>query len=646
MIIAKIDYIWQTNNFNMPLRITLLFVALFALPMCAQQTYPVAAIPAELIENANAVIRHDQVDITITSRKSMNVKTTRAVTVLNELGMRYMDDREYFSESTDIKSIEALVYDKNGIQIKKIKKKDFKERGVSEGSSIGDGKVLYLDYTPVQYPFTMVFTSEVQTSNTAFIPQWTPLYGTFVSTEKSGITISCVAGLGFKYKDYNFGPVVLSKQQTGTTLALSAENIPAMRSEEYSPSFSKIRPYVLFGLEKFHLEGVDGEATSWETFGAWYYTLLNGTDELTPETITKITGLVGNETNPLKKAKIVYEYVQSKTRYVSIQLGIGGWKPMLAKDVDRLGYGDCKALSNYTRALLKAVNVPSYCAVIYAQNKRDITPDFVSMQGNHMILAIPNNNEIVWLECTSQIHPFGFQGDFTDDRMALLIEPGKGELARTHVYDAKGNSQIIKGNYTISETGAIAGAMKIVSKGLQYDNRFVFETKSPDELDKIYKDNFSNINNLKLKKKGLANNKDSQEFTEDIALEAEGYCNKSGGRVMFAVNAFNQSSTIPQKYRNRKMPFEISTGFYDQDEVTINLPAGFTMEAKPENITITDKFGEYKTEYTVVSPTQLLYKRSLQVNDGYYASTEYENYRLFREKIARNDNAKVVLVKN
>jgi hypothetical protein len=356
--------------------------------------------------------------------------------------------------------------------------------------------------------------------------------------------------------------------------------------------------------------------------------------------------LVGSETDELKKAKIVYKYMQGKTRYISIQLGIGGWKPMLAKDVDRLGYGDCKALSNYTRALLKVVGVESYYAVIYGdRNRRDIREDFVSMQGNHAVLAIPYKNDLVWLECTSQIHPFGFQGDFTDNRMALIVKGGKGEIVRTHVYDAKGNSQFSKGSYTISDAGTINGVVQIISKGLQYDDKFVFEKESPDELDKIYKNRFKNINNLKFKKMLLLNNDNNQEFTEDLAIEAEGYCNKSGNRVMFAVNAFNQSFTIPQRYRSRKMPFEISIGFFDQDEITINLPEGFTMEAKPENVTIVDKFGEYKTEYEMVGTTKLLYKRTLNINEGLYASTEYENYRLFKENIARNDNAKVVLVK-
>jgi len=641
--------IFGLNKINMSLRFLLTLFLLNYLTISAQESYNTTTIPKEFSENANAVVRLDRTEVIIKKRDDMTIKSYRAVTILNEYGLRYMKAGESFSESCTIENIEAIIYNASGEQVKKIKRKDFREQSMSEGTSITDDKYLSLDYTPVQYPFTLVYTSEIRTPNTAFIPQWSPLDGAFVSTLKSEISITCPPGLGFKFKDYNFGDVVLNKQQTGTMLILSAENLTALRNEDHSPVLYKIKPFVLFGLEKFHLEGVDGEASSWEAFGLWMYNnLLTGTDELTPETQAKIKALVGTETDPLKKAKIIYKYVQSKTRYVNISLGIGGWKPMQAKDVDRLGYGDCKALSNYMRALLKVVGVKSYVTVVYGDDeKRDMQQDFVSMQGNHMVLAIPtDDNNITWLECTSQKAPFGFQGDFTDNRLVLLVKPEGGQIVRTHVYDTKGNTQSSTGSYSIAESGALTGEVHTISKGLQYDGRYTYEYKSAEELDKIYKSRFSNINNLKLKKKSIVNDADNLQLTEDIFIEADSYCSKTGGRMMFAINAFNQVSNVPQRYRNRKMPLEISMGFYDVDDVIVNLPQGFTLEAKPENMSIADKFGEYKTEYEVISPTQIRYKRSLLLNEGFYASSEYENYRLFREKVARNDNAKIVLVKN
>ncbi|MFP9097835.1 DUF3857 domain-containing protein [Flavobacterium sp. RHBU_24] len=629
----------------MILRITILLLALFGAQAFAQENYNSFTIPKELTENANAVVRYERIDINLPSRRQMDYAIKRVVTVLNEHGNGYIGAETSYDKSTTVRSIEAIIYDKNGLQLKKLKRKDFKDQSLS-GSDVTDNRVLFLDYTPVSYPYTVMFTCETTTDNTAFIPQWSPVEGVFCSTEKEEMSITAEPSLGLKFKEYNFGEVVLQKSQGAGAYIFSAENIPAYRAEDYSPSLSSIRPYIIFGLEKFHLEGVDGEAKTWEAFGAWMYNnLLQGTDELPAETVAKVKALVGTETDPLKKAKIIYKYVQGKTRYVSIQLGIGGWKPMPAKDVDRLGYGDCKALSNYTRALLKAVDVPAYYTVIYGQYKRDINPDFVSMQGNHIILAIPHNNEFVWLECTNQSIPFGFQGDFTDDRMALLVKPDKGEIVRTHVYDAQGNAQVCTATCTITPDGALKGALKRVSSGLQYDDKYSWASAGKEDLDKKYKNIFSNINNLKFSKTELTNSYDDKLLTEDIAFEAPGYASTTGGRLMFAVNALNQSSTVPQRYRSRKLPLNIATGFYDEDVVTIALPAGFAMEALPSNVTITDTYGEYKAEYSLVSPSEIRFKRTLLIKPGTYPKEEYDKYREFREKIARNDNAKVVLVK-
>ena len=72
-----------------------------------------------------------------------------------------------------------------------------------------------------------------------------------------------------------------------------------------------------------------------------------------------------------------------------MQEGIGGWKPIAANKVDAVGYGDCKGLVNYTKALLDAVGVKSHYSVVWAgQRKTSVEKNFFSMQGNHVILNI------------------------------------------------------------------------------------------------------------------------------------------------------------------------------------------------------------------------------------------------------------------
>lgn len=626
-----------------------IILLLVAFKIQAQKSeYPVVLIADSLKENANAVVRLNQIDIVISSQRNMNIKTKRIVTVFNENGLSDIDASENYDKKTSVKNVEVKVIDGLGNEIKKIKRKDFKDVSAISGSTLfSDSRYIYLDYTPTQYPFTVIYDSEVETSNTAFMPSWYPVRDFLVGVEQSILNVTYPNNLGFKKKEFNFSGYTIQKTiDTDTQLSYKATAIVAQKQEPYCAS-SVIFPKLMMGLETFNLEGKDGVAKSWKEFGNWYYNeILTGTTDLSPETVSKIKALVGNETNAVKKAKLIYDFVQKKSRYVSIQVGIGGWKPMLASDVDRLGYGDCKALTNYTRALLDVVGVPSYNTILYGDTyKKDIVSDFVSMQGNHMILAIPNENDYIWLECTSQDDPFGYQGKFTDDRSVLVVKPTGGEIVQTKIYGDKENLQNSKGTYSIDALGNMSGNITIASQGSQYSNKARLESSQPHEQEAHYKEYWRNINNLKLAKINLSNDKEKIDFVENIGVNATNYATVSGVKMIFPVNVYNQFTASVKRIRNRKNPFEIQRGYIDVDEVEVMLPLGFSIEFLPSNFELNSKFGEYKTEIVKKDATHLVYKRTLYVHKGFYPNTEYDQYRLFMEQVSRNDNAKIILTK-
>jgi hypothetical protein len=455
--------------------------------------------------------------------------------------------------------------------------------------------------------------------------------------------------LGFKKMEFNFSNFKIEKiLDTSTNLSYTVTNILAQKQEDYSPVVNTIFPKLMMGLELFHLEGVDGNAKTWKEFGQWYSDkILLGTTDLPDETKMKVKALVGDEKDPIKKAKLIYNFVQQKVRYISIQVGIGGWKPMLASDVDRLGYGDCKALTNYTKALLDVVNVPSYYTILYGDRKKlNIQSEFVSMQGNHVILSIPNGDNYTWLECTSQDDPFGYQGIFTDDRKVLVIKPEGGEIVRTKVYEDNGNTQISKGSYALTAKGDFSGKITLVSEGSQYSQKASIENLQPTEKEVHYKDYWGHINNLKINKISFSNDKDKISLTENIAVEAVNYGSLTSNKLIFVVNAFNKTNAYVKRIRNRKNPLEIQRGYLDQDEVSVILPVGFSVEYIPDNYELSSKFGNYKTEIVKKDTSNLVYKRTLLINKGLYAIKEYDEYRLFIEQISKNDNAKIILTPN
>ncbi|NJM79973.1 MAG: DUF3857 domain-containing protein [Flavobacterium sp.] len=631
------------------MKIKVLLFFLITLSVFSQDNLSTLTISKELKEKANSVVRLQLIEVVINSQKSYKIKKKKIITVYNEYGLKNIDAIEYYSNSESISNMQATIYDFVGKEIKKIKRKDFVDQSVADGFSIlSDNRMVYLDYTPTQYPFTIVYESEAESQNTAFIPSWYPIDDYYESIEKSTYSIKFLPELGFKYKESNFNGYNIVKKETENTLTYSVENLVAEKGEDYSPSFGKIVPNVLFSLEKFNLEGVEGSAKSWEEYGKlWYDKLIKDETELNQETIKKITDLTKDLKDPIEKAKVIYKYVQDKTRYVSIQLGIGGWKPMLAKDVDRLGYGDCKALSNYTRILLDKVGVKSYYTVIYAGNDmKSFDKDFVSKQGNHIILTLPYNDKNYFLECTSQTNPFAFGGDFTDDRYALMIKPEGGFIVKTNEFKTNESYQNAKGSYIINEKGGLEGVVQIKSGGIQYDDKlFLDRLNDKEEILKHYKNRFSWINGVKINSYEIKNNRNDIEFIEDLSISATNYVTSANNSIYFPINVFNVNSNIPNKYRNRRNDFEIKRGYVDMDDIEISLPKDYEIEFLPENLKIENKFGNYTIEIVKVENSKVNFKRTLIINKGNYKKEEYEEYRLFREQIAKNDNSKIVLTK-
>ena len=604
-----------------------------------------SSIDTTLLKDANAVVRSEDVQIEINAINSITVKNKRIVTVLNKYGRGYADSFEGYDPSIKIKKLVATVYDAYGKEIKKYKKKDFRDRSRHDGISLmNDDRMLYFDYTPVDYPYTLVFESEVQKSSTAFVTPWVPLLAYRLGVQKSSYTITNNTDISIRYNETNFEGFPIEIAKTDGKRTYSIHKIPARLPEALSPAYRNTVPMVRATLNEFYLKGVKGAATDWKTMGKWQYdNLLTGRDELPQETIKEVEKLTAGLTTKREKAKRIYEYVQNKTRYISVQLGVGGWMPFLASDVDRLGYGDCKALTNYTKALLESQDIESFYTVVFAKEKRDIDPDFASMQGNHVILNIPEEDKDIWLECTSQTAPFDFIGDFTDDRNVLVVKPEGGEIKRTKRYEPEENILHTEATINLKADASMDAKVQRMSKGLEYDwnNGIQFET--PKDQKVYYKEMWGYINNVEINSLDLKDDKDAIEFLEDIQVSCRNYMKKVGNRLLVTPNVFSWDQSNLPKYKDRSMPLEISRGYVNTDEYVIQLPQGYALSSIPDKKVVETEFGEYSWELEKMDESTVKFKRYIKIIDGKFPKEKYEEYRKFRASIKKNDKSKIVL---
>lgn len=606
-------------------------------------------IPEALKENANSIILDERITVQIPAIDKQIVTTYQVITVLNKNGNSAVNAFEYYDDNMKVKGIGMTVYDKNGERIKEIKKRDFNDVSAVEGGTLySESRIMFARYTPKEYPYTIVYESEVESKTTAFITPFQAARDYYTSTVKSHYEIQVLPELELKHKIYNSDDEIVKINENIGKVVIEATNVKAIVPENQGLTISGIVPRVQFGLNYFELKGVEGIGSDWKSFGKWMNeSLLSETKEVSEATRQEILALTKDAPNNIDKAKRIYEYMQNRTRYISVQIGIGGWKPMLANDVDQLGYGDCKALTNYTKALMDVAEVPSYYTVINSSSaKEDITADFTSIQGNHVILAIPNeNDEMVWLECTSQQTPFGYIGSSTDDRNALVITPDGGKIVKTKKYNLEENKLLTTGTVTVTEAGGIKGQVHIESTGILYGSHFGIEYLDAKDRNDYYKEYWDYINNLELQDVQLDNDKDGIVFKEDITFNADSYATYVGEEMIVAANIVTKSTYIPTRYKDRKQPLVISRSYNYEDEITIKLPENMSIKFIPEPISVTSEFGEYTVDVTKGEDGNLTYKRYLKVKEGTYASDQYKAYRSFRRKIAKGDNQKIILTK-
>jgi transglutaminase-like putative cysteine protease len=628
----------------------LVFVSfLFIHPLYTQkEDFQTTKLPAVLVDNANAIIRLQEVNVDVRSLRDVRIKERYVITVLNKAGRRLVQDYIYYNNDIRVRSAEAYVYNAAGREIRRYRRRDFKDvSAVDDISLYSDSRVLLVDYTPTTYPYTIDISYEVSRVNSLALRDHHFISTYDLSVEKSSYTLTYnPSELSINYKEVAFDGYDIIKEKVAGRLHYEAKNLPVIRYEEYSPPLSTLAPKVMVAPTSFVYGGIPGTIHNWDDFGKWFYnSLIAGRDDVSSRTLEEVSNLVSGIGDPLEKARIVYEYVQRNTRYISVQVGIGGVQPITAGDVDRVKYGDCKGLSNYTKVLLESVGITSYYTHIHNDDiQYDFDEDFASLVGNHVILAIPHEGEFKWIECTSQTIPFGYIGRGNDNRKVLLIKPDGGKIVTTKAYVNEDNLRKTTAQYQIDEFGNFKAAVEIFNQGLSY-NRYGLERVSLSDQQRHYYDYWSRINNLRVSNISYENDRRGITFTENLELEASNYGVMNGDRMIFNINYLSDFVRIPPRYRNRMHPVKNYRGYNHIDDFTIQIPEGFKVESLPRSALLNTEYGQYVLLVKQNDDQTISYTRNFLIREGEYPKEEYEAFRDFLRQVNIHDNTKVVLIK-
>lgn len=611
------------------------------------QTYPASAIPENLKKNANAVIRKDFTTIQINKIDEIKYQLNKVTTVLSKDGDEKAVVYIPYEKGDRISDVKVTVYDESGKKIKSYSKSDFGDfANNSQGVFYSDDRFLSLTYTPVQYPYTIEFSYQITDGNTVFIPDFVPFSTINTSVEEKQVKFINQSGIDLRTKiypsKYNYTAVI--ENNNGTEKTYTYKNVSAIDEINLLPQPEKILPKVSFSLAKFNLEGKQGNLTTWSDFGSWYYNSILQPVSVSTATIKAEVASLNLQGSTEEKVKKLYQYMQAKTRYIAVALGIGGWQPMSPDEVHKKGYGDCKGLTNYMKILLDEAGIPSYYSVINSSSSNiSFDPDFPKMGGNHAILMVPTEKGNIWLENTSQQTAFNHLSYNTTDRNVLSIKKDGIELINTPVSSAEKNREKQMLKVKINEDNSLTGEGEFAYTGSQYDFNLGFTYLSPKEKNESVKKLLSALNFEKVEMKNFVNDRDNAVATYNLDFKVNNYSKNAGSSIIFrAVPIF--SNAIYKTEENRELPFEIGQSFEDEYEINFTIPNNYKIDEIPNNVALTSEFGTYTLSFAK-NGTELKVNRKIRVNKGIYPKEKYNDYINFRKKTINNDNSKILITK-
>lgn len=608
--------------------------------------YAISLIPDSLKKNINSVIREMSDIIIIKNPGNGKQIVKKVITVFNDKAENELFFNEYYNKFRKIDDIEIAVYDENGKYLKRSKKRDLHTESIGDGTSlVNDTKVIYAKLDTDKYPLTIEINYEIVFDGLFYFPFFYPSAAEQSIIQKSySITTDSSNKIRFRNHQSSIKPKITSIEDK-ITYTWEVKNV--LPFEKESGSAQEDIPQVQIAPTLFEMDNYAGNMSTWDNFGKWQKQLNKDANNLSEEKKVFFRTLVKNAKTDREKIQLLYKHLQENYRYVSIQLGIGGWKPFTAEFVEKNKYGDCKALSNFMSAMLDAVNIRSHYAIINADyNSMPVDKDFPHNGFNHVILCVPQTPDTIWLECTTRTQAFGRLGSFTENRNAFLITETGGVLVPTPRSKPEDNVMHSSSFIKLLEDGAGKVSVDITHKGA-----FTSMANSIFDADDDQKKNFL-INKKGFKQPDeLQVSKKNDRSQTDYILNYEMYYDKIpdftvGSKYFLQPRLYKFWNKALPKSEKRQNDYYLEYPLIQTDTTIYELPEGYIVENLPKPATIKYALGNYTSGYTFdASKKQLITTCSIKIDRNIVPAANYQEALQFFSDVIKEQQQKIIIRK-
>ena len=629
------------------------------LPAWLQQA--AAATAPAYDKEVPAVVLHREAQMTVGTDGRLTTVKTYAVRVLTREGRHYaMAAAHYSTDTGKVRELRAWLVRPGG-QVKKYGKDETLDVASIDNDVYNESRMRAV-VAGEDAEVGAVFGYQSVTEERALFPQDEWAFQDRLPTLLSRYTITVPQGWAASGVTFNAGKV--APVASGSSYTWEMRNLAPINPEAASPAVSSLAPRlaVSYAPAQGGAPNLMGARAfdNWADVSRWYSELSDQMAQPDEAITAKVRELTANAKTELDKIHAIGRYVQ-QLQYISIQIGVGRFRPHSAAEVFAKRYGDCKDKATLMRAMLKVWNIEAYPVLIYSGDPTYVRAEWASpAQFNHCIIAIRVGPEtkgaavvehaqlgrLLIFDATDDDTPVGDLPGHEQDSYALVAAGPAGALLRMPSTPPEANQLERTADVTLLADGSITATLREQSVGQAAvtERRNFRRLARPQYAEAVQAWITRGATGAKVTKVAPADGHAEGRFSLDVDFSAAAYGQLMQGRLLvFKPAVVARRESLQFTGGARKHPVVLGAHAYTET-VRVKLPAGFDVDELPDAVKLDATFGSYSTTYAV-REGQLHFTRTFVQRASTIPADKYAEVRGFFERIRAAEQSPVVLAK-
>jgi len=444
----------------------------------------------------------------------------------------------------------------------------------------------------------------------------------------------------------------------GASYVWELRDLKPIEREKAAPPISSLTPRL--NVRYFPPEGtprLGGESfKDWDAVARWATDLVSPQSEASEALSAKARELTRDTKGEWQQLSAIARFVQS-VNYISIQIGVGRYRPHAASEVLAKLYGDCKDKANLTRAILKAVGIEAFPVAIYSGDRTHVNRDWPSLGAfNHAISAIrvsaatkapavledPKLGRLLFFDPTDPYVAPGFLPDHEQDSLALVAVDGGG-LVRVPAGSPAAADRDRQVNAILGADGSLMGRLADKRTGEEL-GAAVSEYRSSTKTDyNRFIERWVGRSMPGAVTSGLEVVDQPGELTVVARFSAPRFAQHPQAQMLIFKAALLNQDEWRFTEKTREYPVVLDTGSL-REKVRIELPAGFKVDELPDPVKLESPFGKFSATWASENGA-VVFQRSVEIPAQTVPAAQYAEMKKFLDRVAVAGDSPVVLMK-